>query len=73
MIIPILHFVILTPCLPAGGFFMSQCEEIHTFVEEIHTFSENHLLGLRKSLSLCHLLRETARRYWGVAVCRMAP
>lgn len=52
---------------------MSQSEEIHTFVEEIHTFSENLLLGLQKALSLCRLLRETARRCWGVAVSRMAP
>lgn len=52
---------------------MTQSEEINTFVEEIHTFSEKHLLGQRKPLSLCHLLRETARRCWGVAVSRMAP
>ena len=52
---------------------MSQSEEIHNFIEEIHTFSEKHLLGLRKALPSRHLLRETARRCWGVAVSRMAP
>lgn len=63
---------ILSPCLPAGGFFMYQSEEIRTFVEEINTFSEKHLTSQRKPLPLCHLLRETARRCWGVAVSRMA-
>lgn len=43
--IPFLHFVCLPPAFRRGGFFMSQSEEIHTFVEEINSFSENHLLG----------------------------
>jgi hypothetical protein len=42
---PLSSFRMPPPCLPAGGFFLSQSEEILTFVEEIHTFSENHLLG----------------------------
>ena len=51
---------------------MSQSEEIHTFVEEIHTFGDKHLTSQRKPLPLYHLLRERARRYWGVAASLMA-